>query len=70
MSRKIRKTVRFERHQASTIEREAELRGISQSQVVRDALDHLLTLGSTPRGGGRPAAIDAFIRAARRHGDH
>lgn len=69
MSPKIRKTVRFERHQASTIEREAKARGISQSQVVREALDRSMAPGSIPRGGDCPAALDAVLRAARRRVD-
>jgi hypothetical protein len=63
MRRKPRKQFRLDERQDRLLKREAERQGVSQSELIRRALDGRAT--QPVRGGSDPGALDVLLTLAR-----
>jgi len=64
MSDMVRKQVYIHKRQETTLKRLARLRGMSEAEIIRQAIDREAAAGSTPRGGDSRAALEEILHFA------
>jgi len=71
MAEMIRKQIYVRKQQQQLLKRLAKARGVSQAEIIRQALDEQLGARVQPRLVRDPSALEAVLRSAlarRRHG--
>ena len=61
----VRKQIYLEERQEARLKRIARARGISEAEVIRQAIDRHIRAGSVAAGGGDPAAWEHALRFMR-----
>jgi Zn-dependent peptidase ImmA (M78 family) len=65
MSQMVRKQIYLYKQQEAMLRRVAEARGVSEAEVIRQALDQVFVSGSDKITGSEKSPLDEFIEFAR-----